>query len=284
MDDPRAPIPPETPETPDRPETPDQPTAPGVSSAPSATDATRTEGPSRRLSAALLLTAPRSANVFEETLQRLLQSIRLGLIAPGERLPTERELASMLDISRNRLREALGSLTEAGWVVSRRGRNGGTFVADILPSLSPVPDREDTLLFAAGLTDTLTLRSVVEVGVARRSADCTLSASDRDRIWRAHQECQGAALATYRIADSRLHLLFAEIIGAPSVIPLVADIRARVNELLDGFPLLTPNIAHSNKQHAAIVRAVLGGQPDAAASAMAEHLAGTEALLRGFYG
>src|SRR5688572_29614932 len=86
------------------------------------------------LSAGLLLTTARPANAFEETVQRLLQSIRLGLIGPGERLPPERELAGMLQVSRDTLREALASLTDAGWVVSRRGRNGGTFVCDELPS------------------------------------------------------------------------------------------------------------------------------------------------------
>src|SRR5512145_3197797 len=89
--------------------------------------------PAEVLSAGLLLTPARPANAFEETVQRLLQSIRLGLIAPGERLPPERELAGMLEISRDTLREAIGSLAEAGWVVSRRGRYGGTFVADAPP-------------------------------------------------------------------------------------------------------------------------------------------------------
>ena len=84
--------------------------------------------PAEVLSAGLLLTPARPANAFEETVQRLLQSIRLGLIAPGERLPPERELAGMLEVSRDTLREAIGSLAEAGWVVARRGRYGGTFV------------------------------------------------------------------------------------------------------------------------------------------------------------
>ncbi len=64
--------------------------------------------------------------------------------------------------------------------------------------------------------------------------------------------------------------------------PLVADVRMRVNELLDDIPLLAPNIAHSNEQHEAIVRAILRGNPDAAVEAMSEHIAGSEALLRGF--
>ncbi len=241
------------------------------------------------LSAGLLLTPARPANAFEETVQRLLQSIRLGLIGPGERLPPERELAGMLEVSRDTLREAIASLADAGWVVARRGRYGGTFVSDVLPSTSHTgaedgDDQVDRGGLAAQLEDTLALRAVIEVGSARRAAERELSAPDRERLWQAYEECRTAEGAQYRMADSRLHLLIAEVIGAPSVIPLVADVRMRVNELLDGIPLLGPNISHSDEQHRAIVGAILRGNPDDAASAMAEHIGGTEALLRGFYG
>ncbi|MDQ0574895.1 FadR/GntR family transcriptional regulator [Agromyces albus] len=233
----------------------------------------------------LLLTPARPANAFEETVQRLLQSIRLGLIGPGEQLPPERELAGMLEVSRDTLREAIASLGEAGWIVSRRGRYGGTFVSDELPSTSSSAPGAggDPATRAIRLEDTLALRAVIEVGAARRAAESELAATDRERLWQAYEECRVATSAQYRMADSRLHLLIAEVLGAPSVIPLVADVRMRVNELLDGIPLLAPNIAHSDEQHRAIVGAILRGSPDEAASAMAEHLEGTEALLRGFF-
>ena len=64
--------------------------------------------------------------------------------------------------------------------------------------------------------------------------------------------------------------------------PTLADVRMRVNELLDSIPLLGPNITHSNEQHEQIVMAILTGRADAAAQAMTEHLSGTASLLRGF--
>ena len=85
------------------------------------------------LSAELLLRPGRAGNAFEETVQRLLQSIRLGLIEPGGRLPAERELATMQGVSRDTVRDAIAALTEAGYLTSRRGRYGGTFVMDELP-------------------------------------------------------------------------------------------------------------------------------------------------------
>ena len=54
---------------------------------PSAAEGGTGPEPAEVLSAGLLLTPARPANAFEETVQRLLQSIRLGLIAPGERCP-----------------------------------------------------------------------------------------------------------------------------------------------------------------------------------------------------
>jgi DNA-binding GntR family transcriptional regulator len=82
--------------------------------------------------------------------------------------------------------------------------------------------------------------------------------------------------------DSRLHLAIAEVSGSPSLTSAVADVRMRLNALLDAIPLLERNIVHSDKQHRAVVEAILAGDPAAARRAMGEHLAGTAALLRAF--
>ena len=70
---------------------------------------------------------------FEETVERLGTAIRLGVLAPGTRLPAERDLADQLNISRSTLRQALTTLVQSGHLVSQRGRAGGTFVADAPP-------------------------------------------------------------------------------------------------------------------------------------------------------
>ena len=62
----------------------------------------------------------------------------------------------------------------------------------------------------------------------------------------------------------------------------VADVQMRLDELLRAIPVIPGNIAHSDKQHAAIVEAILGGQTDVARTQMEEHVDGTAALLRGF--
>src|ERR671928_1052788 len=91
-------------------------------------------GPDVPLAGEALLRPVRPGNPFEDTVERLLQTIRLGVLQPGESLPPERELAARLGVSRDTVREAIKSLADAGYLVSRRGRYGGTFLAEELPT------------------------------------------------------------------------------------------------------------------------------------------------------
>src|ERR1700712_3785914 len=83
----------------------------------------------------------RSQTAFEETLERLGTAIKLGLLAPGERLPAERELCTRLEISRSTLRQALTALAQSRHLHAVRGRGGGTFVAKRPPPADP-PTRQ----------------------------------------------------------------------------------------------------------------------------------------------
>ncbi|MCA0217200.1 MAG: GntR family transcriptional regulator [Actinobacteria bacterium] len=220
----------------------------------------------------------RSGNSFEDTVARLLQTIRLGVVGPGEPLPPERDLAARFSVSRDTVRDAIKSLADAGYLVSRRGRYGGTFVSERLPT-----SRADTPPAAAvDLDDVLGLREILEVGAARAAAARELSGVQRELLWTRLRETAAASVTDYRRLDSRLHLTIAEVVGTPSLVSLLADNRTRVNELLDGIPLLAKNIEHSNQQHEDIVVAILTGNSERAALAMGEHLEGSAALLRGF--
>src|SRR6185295_5520587 len=85
----------------------------------------------------------RPPSTFEETVERLGTAIRLGLLAPGSRLPPERELAKQLRISRSTLRQALTTLVQSGHLISLRGRSGGTFVAAEPPLVDPIGEPLD---------------------------------------------------------------------------------------------------------------------------------------------
>ena len=103
----------------------------------------------------------RSQTAFEETVDRLGTAIKLGLLAPGSRLPAERELCARLGIARSTLRQALTALTQSGHVFATRGRGGGTFVSDPQPPADP-PSPE----MLAQWRETCDQRLAVELGVA----------------------------------------------------------------------------------------------------------------------
>ncbi|MET0734852.1 MAG: GntR family transcriptional regulator [Microbacterium sp.] len=219
----------------------------------------------------------REGNALEDTVARLVQTIRLGVVAPGESLPAERELAVLYAVSRDTVREAIRELADTGFLVRRRGRYGGTFVADPLPRPA-----QPHAVAPEELEDVLGLRRVLEAGAARAAAGRTLDPGLRAELWARHEAACDAGEDDYRRADTLLHLTIAEIAGIPSLVALAAENRARVNAWLDTFPLLPRNIEHSNEQHERIVTAILSGRADAAEAAILEHLAGSEALLHGF--
>jgi DNA-binding FadR family transcriptional regulator len=226
----------------------------------------------------------RTANTFEETVERILQSIKLGVVGFAERLPSERELAQRLGVSRVTVREALRALQEAGYVDSKRGRYGGTFVTfrpDHPPSV-PVRVLGRGKGRVREIADVLTLRHVLEVGAAEAAARRTLDDAERAYLLERLATCEAADLRSYRQCDARLHLAIAEVTGSTSLAMAIADIRMDVDDLLNSIPLLERNIEHSNVQHRRVIEAIVAGNPRRARAAMEEHVEGTAALLRGF--
>jgi DNA-binding FadR family transcriptional regulator len=235
----------------------------------------------------------RGGNAFEITVARLAQAIRLGLVAVGERLPPERELAEQLRVSRVTLREAIAALREAGYLESRRGRAGGTFVVHAGQLVTAAPGAEaDTASDAASLArsmgaelhDALDFRRVLEPGAAALAAGRPLPADHRSRLVACLAASRERDPATRRVHDSRLHLAIAAASGSASVAAAVADVQLRLDQLLAAIPVLRRNLDHSDNQHTRVVDAILGGDPEVAHTAMQEHCDGTAELLRGLLG
>ena len=234
---------------------------------------------------AAVFRAVRTGNAFEETVERLLEGVKLGVYAPGDRLPPERELTRRLGVSRITLREALRELAAAGYVETKRGRFGGTFIIR-----QPEPMVPDELTAAAardmasGLDDALTFRRVVETGAADMAARASLSRQQRESLAECLAAMADAGPFGYRQADTRLHLAIADAAGSPLLTASVVEARVRLVDLLNAIPMLERNLEHADAQHTAIVRAILSGDPEKARRTMEEHVAGTAALLRGFLG
>ena len=152
----------------------------------------------------------RIGNVFEETMEALLQEIRLGQLVPGEKLMPERELAEALGVSRTTLREVLAHLSKSGYVTVRRGRYGGTYVAQSVP---PASGQAVQTMRWGEVSDLLTLRRVIEPAAAQLAAEAGVTTEEADQLWRVHRECCASEADAYRPLDSRLHLLIADLSG-----------------------------------------------------------------------
>ena len=70
----------------------------------------------------------RTVRTFEGVVNQVREMLSAGELNPGERLPSEREFARQLKVSRSALREGLRTLEIAGIVELRKGRSGGAFI------------------------------------------------------------------------------------------------------------------------------------------------------------
>ncbi|WP_346115891.1 FadR/GntR family transcriptional regulator [Micromonospora coerulea] len=227
----------------------------------------------------------RGGNAFEITVARLVQAIKLGMVRVGERLPAERELAERLQVSRVTLREAIAALRDAGYLESRRGRTGGTFVRSVLPAPDAGGGRRDAGELAREmgdrLHDALDFRRVLESGAAALAANRSLSATERQDLVRVLAASRDRDPVTRRVSDSRLHLAVAAASGSPSLAAAIADVQLTLDRLLAAIPVITRNLDHSDAQHTRVVDAILAGDPNGARLVMEEHCDGTAELLRG---
>jgi GntR family transcriptional regulator, phosphonate transport system regulatory protein len=100
--------------------------------------------------------------VVWRTIERELRSeIASGRLAPGQKLPTEHELASQFNVHRNSIRKVIGRLTEAGLVNTHRGR--GAFVRErVVPFRVSMRTRFSDNLKRAGVEPTTRLIEAAE--------------------------------------------------------------------------------------------------------------------------
>ena len=227
----------------------------------------------------------RGHHAFESCVAQLATAIRLGVYPRGTLLPSERELAERLQVSRATLREAMAALRQAGLVETTRGRGGGTVV-----TLKPgTPSGRAASRLTPGRRgdwlDSLDYRRIVEPGAAALAASRSLDDTRLGQLERAHADVAEARKpAEHRQADSRFHLTVAALTDSPRTVEAVTSVQATLHEMLLAIPVLDANIAHSDRQHAALVRAIKAGKPDRARRVMEEHCDDTAALLRGLVG
>src|ERR1700756_4795247 len=98
------------------------------------------------LEAPFKITGLARPRVHEAVADQIRQAIFSGLLAPGHKLPPEREMAKRFQTSRLALREALRDLEKEGMITIKRGFGGGAVVADFDNALRALLDSLNTVV------------------------------------------------------------------------------------------------------------------------------------------
>jgi GntR family transcriptional repressor for pyruvate dehydrogenase complex len=219
-----------------------------------------------------------SQTLTQAVAEHLRTLIHQGEVGPGDRLPAERELAERLGVARASLREAIKVLQDEGYVQVRRGALGGTYVTELLEPLEKWRIRMRTQ--AGEFDDIIDFRIALETDSARLAAirrDRADLARLRGSIKSLGQVSSGHA--AFRLSDSQFHSWLARAARNARLETAIELARGELFVPHDLLPYADP-IEESRRDHQQIYEAVRASDPDAAASAMREHIERTRHQLR----
>ncbi len=207
-----------------------------------------------------------------------------GILRPGERLPSERDLAEKLAVSRPSVRESVAELQDKGLLASRAG--SGIYVADVLGNaFSPAL----TQLFAdhsEAVSDYVAFRRDIEALAAERAARLA-SDTDLKVIGTIFAKMEAAHAKGDPDKEARLDADFhMAIIEASHNVVMLHMMRSMFQLLRDGVfynrqAMFRQRTTRDSllDQHRAINDAIQARDPDAARDAVTAHLGFVKAAL-----
>jgi DNA-binding FadR family transcriptional regulator len=213
---------------------------------------------------------------------QLEDAIRRGDIAPGERLPSERELVEAFGVSRVSVREAIRSLEAQGRVRVEQGR--GVFVSDrrsgfgepLSRWLEQHQDEVVELQRVRGALDALAAECVVETFTVTAVG----AIADVHQAFLALVEDE-AAIEELAELDVAFHLAIAEASGNRLLYDLLSDLHTYLAQSRHLVLASAERRAQSAAEHGRIVDAVLARDSAAAYDAAAAHVRSVRAFLAG---
>lgn len=209
--------------------------------------------------------------VSSEVTEQLKQSILLGQFKPGDKLPSERELAEEFQVSRVAVREALRSLENAGFIATRQGITGGAFVTDL--SFQQLTNSFLDLFLAEKISipELYQVRRLIEPEVARlAAARVTPEYEKRLRDALEAEKTPGPTLSEEVDRKTSVHYILAEMCGNRFFEALVSSVMRLTKRVVEEVKPDTQKL-HPAGLHDAAAEAVLAGDPDRAAREMEKH-------------
>lgn len=226
-------------------------------------------------------TVDRERRLSDQVATQMLETIRARELHPGDRLPTERELAEQFDVSRTVVREAVRSLVGKGVIEARAGR--GLSVAAV--DASAVWESMSLMLGHAASVDyrkVHEVRTLLEVGVARLAAeraDDTEIVGMATLLDRMHAVLADNDAASY--ADLEFHRSLARATHNELFLVMLEAIQDPMLEIRRTTFALPGRAQAAYEQHAKIFEQVKRRNPRAAGAAMRRHLLDVEHVWEG---
>ncbi len=210
--------------------------------------------------------------------QKLLDLFTSGAIAPGTRLPPERQLAATLEVGRSAVREALAALELLGVVDVRPG--SGTYLRGDTSELLPQTLSWGLLLGERNTAELLEVRSGLEIYVARLAAE-RLTDRQLASLGRHVERMRDSVgdLSAFVKADLAFHHEIATAAENSLLLDLLQVVRSLLRIWVDRAVQDRAHARIALDEHEAVFRALAARDGDAAASAMAAHMATASARL-----
>lgn len=214
-----------------------------------------------------------------EVARKLLEYLLSGELVPGDRIPSERQLATSLGIGRSAVRDALRPLTWLGIVEVRQG--DGTYLRGMSSDLLPKVVEWGLMLGEKRVMDLVEARRHIETVTARLAAERRTDAGAEEvRNALALMEASLADRAALTEADIAFHLKVAELAGNDVLSGILSSIQSLLRVWISRLLLTADDPRASYMLHVPIAEAVIAGDGDRAAAAMTAHLnTATDLLL-----
>ncbi|MFS0895359.1 FadR/GntR family transcriptional regulator [Microbacterium sp. 179-I 3D3 NHS] len=220
------------------------------------------------------------ARAWRLVLERIENDLSVGRLGPGNRLPSERDLASDLGVGRSSVREAFRVLEVMGLIRTATGsgpQSGAIVIATPTGGMSALL-RLQVAAQGFPLDDVVQTRLVLEDSVVEAIA----SSADRD-TGEAHRlldamDATGLTSDEFLALDAQLHLALAEASGNAVIAAMMAGLRSSIESYVQAgaariadWPAMS---ARLRAEHRALVAAIDEGEPDAARALVRSHITG----------
>ena len=212
-------------------------------------------------------------DVTQLVVDRLKDLLEQGVLKPGSKLPPEPDMSKLLGISRPSLRQAYKALSILG--ILRAVPGDGTYISDSTSEILSVPLTFLMLMRRISMDDVFEFRMMLEANLARLAA---ARASESELAAMTFQVDNMAANLDDRQKDRYLtsEYEFHNCIAKAAHNNLLLEITSMVGGLLwetrKTLVNVVPDRQKDLEEHKAILAAISGRSPDAAADAMRSHL------------